>query len=145
MDEKQQNKPVFDISNDPYNYMMRILFCRWKPYILTAMFYDDGMTHFSKFTKQLPISPKVLAENLRAMEEDGLIYRAVVPEMPPRAEYRLTEAGESLLPLLHQIYDWGWNHMHQKGLPIDALGEMWHGYRERDEERMNHPYWHKKE
>ena len=81
---------------------------------------------------------------LREMEADGLIFRTVVPETPPRVEYRLTDIGRSLVPLLNAVYDWGWHDMKRKGLPIDALGEMWHGYRERDPELMQHPYKEKK-
>ena len=132
---------VFDIDKDPYNYVMRVVFCRWKPFILRAMHSDEGeLTHFSRFMKQLPITQKVLSQNLRALEEDGLIYRTVLPTKPPQVEYRLTESGKALIPLLNQIYDWGWHEMKRRDMPIDALGEMWHGFRERDEEFMEHPY-----
>lgn len=134
------DEPVFDLSRDPYNHMMRLLFSRWKPYILMAMVFDEGKTNFSDFIRQLPISHKVLAENLKAMERDGLIQRTVVPDTPPRTEYRLTVSGLSMVPLLRAVYDAGWKDMKAKGLPIDALGEMWHGYRERDEARMERPF-----
>lgn len=132
---------VFDIDKDPYNYVMRVVFCRWKPFILRAMHSDEGeVTHFSRFMKQLPITQKVLSQNLRALEEDGLIYRTVLPTKPPQVEYRLTESGKALIPLLNQIYDWGWHEMRRRDMPIDALGEMWHGFRERDKAFMEHPY-----
>ena len=131
---------VFDIQKDPYNHMMRLVFSRWKPFILRAIAVDGG-TYFSRFFKQLPITQKVLSQNLKDMQEDGLIYRNVLPEIPPRVEYRLTKEGKSLIGLLDMIYDWGWNDMKSKGMPIDALGEMWHGYREPDESVMNQPYY----
>ncbi len=130
----------FDIRQDPYNHMARMLFGRWKPFILMAMFFDEGKTNFSDFAKQLPISHKVLTENLRAMEADGLLTRTTVPDTPPRTEYRLTETGLAMVPLLRAVYDAGWKDMTAKGLPVDALGEMWHGYRERDPELMYRPY-----
>lgn len=140
----EKNNPdgiEFDISKDPYNHVIHIIFGRWKPYILRAMDFDeDNFTNFARFSKQLPISQKVLSENLKDLERDGLITRTVVPEVPPRTEYRLTDRGRSLLPLLDEVYKWGWNDMNEKGLPIDALGEMWHGYRERDEALMRHPF-----
>ena len=74
------------------------------------------------------------------MEADGLIYRTVVPETPPRTEYRLTETGLAMVPLLKAVYDAGWKDMTAKHMPIDALGEMWHGYRERDERLVSLPY-----
>lgn len=140
-----QNKPDFDIRKDPYNHMMRILFSRWKPFILMAMIFDEGKTSFSDFAGQLPISHKVLTENLKALEQDGLIRRTVIPETPPRTEYRLTERGHSMIPLLRSVYDAGWQDMTSKGLPIDSLGEMWHGYRERDPDLMYRPYRKKEE
>lgn len=132
----EKKELIFDVNKDPYNHMARILFGRWKPFLLMAMVFDEGKTNFSDFIKQLPISHKVLSENLKAMEADGLITRTVVPDTPPRTEYRLTETGLSMVPLLRAVYDAGWKDMTRKGMPIDALGEMWHGYRERDDRLM---------
>lgn len=129
----------FDISRDPYNYVMKVVFGRWKPFILQAI-DTDNVTNFARFSKQLPITQKVLAQNLRALEQDGLISRTVIPETPPRTEYRLTERGKSLIPLLNAVYDWGWHVMQEENLPIDALGEMWHGYREKEADKMLNPY-----
>ena len=130
----------FDIEKDPYNHMARMLFGRWKPFILMAMIFDEGKTNFSDFAGQLPISHKVLSENLKQLEGDGLISRTVIPENPPRTEYRLTESGQSMIPLLRSVYEAGWKDMTSKGLPVDALGEMWHGYRARDGSLMYRPY-----
>ena len=134
-----QDGVVFDISQDPYNYVMKVVFCRWKPFILQAL-DTDQVTNFSRFTKQLPITQKVLTQNLKSLEQDGLVVRTVIPDTPPRTEYRLTERGRSLIPLLDQVYDWGWHVMKEENLPIDALGEMWHGYREKEDEKMISPY-----
>ena len=142
MDEMQEPRE-FDITMDPYNHMIRVVFTRWKPFLLRAIYFDE-VGSFSGFTNGLPISQKVLAENLRALEADGLITRTVLPETPPKVEYRLTESGRSLMPLLDMVYDWGWHDMKRKGLPIDRLGEMWHGYRERDWKQMRAPYKKKK-
>lgn len=141
MEQAQNSELEFDIQKDPYNHMMRIVFSKWKPFILRAIDFDnDEPTYFSKFFKQMPISQKVLSQNLKAMEKDGLIYRSVLPEVPPRVEYRLTDAGKAIIPLLEQVYDWGWKDMKSKSLPIDPLGEMWHGYRERNKKLMDAPY-----
>jgi len=82
----------------------------------------------------------VLSQNLKAMEQDGLIYRKVIPDVPPRVEYRLTDEGKTIISLLDKIYEWGWYDMKRKSMPIDPLGEMWHGYCERDEKLMYQPY-----
>lgn len=127
-----------DIRDDPYAHVMRVVFSRWKPFILRAI-YIDGGTYYSQFLKQLPITQKVLSQNLKEMQADGLIYRQVIPEVPPRVEYLLTEAGKSLIGLLDLVYDWGWVDMRKKGLPVDVRGEMWHGYRDQNEDMMQWP------
>ena len=130
-----------DIRQDPYMHMMRMVFSRWKPFILHGISFDKGTpTYFSRILKQIPVSPKVLSQNLRELEQDGLISRSITSESPPRVFYELTEDGERMIELLNLVYDIGWHDMKKKGLPIDRLGEMWHGYRERDEELMHHPF-----
>ena len=124
---------------DPYNFAFKIFCTRWKPLLLKAISFDES-TRFNRFTKQLPITEKVLAQNLRELEADGLITRTVYAEVPPRVEYRLTPTGRSVCPILDAIYNWGWTEMKRRGLEIDKIGEMWHGYRERDEEAMDSPY-----
>ena len=140
LERVQPGEEVFDITMDPYNHMMRLVFSRWKPFILRAIAVDDG-TYFSRFFKQLPITQKVLSQNLKDMQEDELIYREVLPEVPPRVVYRLTPMGRTLIGLLDLVYDWGWNDMKRKGMPVDILGEMWHGYREKDPELMDRPFY----
>lgn len=131
---------VFDISKDPYNHMLKVVFSRWKPFILRAIAVDNG-TYFSRFFKQLPISQKVLSQNLKEMQQDQLISRDVIPEVPPRVVYRLTQKGETLIPILDLVYDWGWNDMKRNGMPVDILGEMWHGYRAPDSQLMDKPFY----
>ena len=53
------------------------------------------------------VSPKVLTENLRDMEEDGLLNRRVYPEVPPRVEYTLTTKGEDLRPIIEAMKGYG--------------------------------------
>lgn len=133
-----------DIRQDPYFHMIRMVFGRWKPFILHAFTFDKDFngnpTYFSHILKQIPVSPKVLAENLKELESDGLISREIVPGSPPRTIYNLTEDGQAMIRLLDLVYDIGWHDMKKKGLPIDRLGEMWHGFAERDEDLMSNPY-----
>ena len=113
---------------------------KWKLLIIRNL--RQRPWRFNELKKDLQgVSQKVLTDSLRSLEEDGVIVRTVYPEVPPRVEYRLTNEGKSLIGLLDMVYDWGWNDMKSKGLPIDALGEMWHGYREKDERIMYQPYY----
>ena len=67
-----------------------------------------GPKRFGELHKSLNgVSQKVLTENLRGMEADGLVTRTVFPEVPPRVEYGLSELGESLRPISKQMAEWG--------------------------------------
>ncbi len=57
------------------------------------------------------ISSKVLTEQLRQLEEDGLIERTVYAEVPPRVEYTLSAEGQTFLPVLQLMCDWGWEYV----------------------------------
>lgn len=143
--EKDDGGLVLDIEKDPYKHVIKMLFGRWKPYLLRAMDFEEaGFSSFAQFTRQLPISQKVLAQNLKELERDDLISRTVIPDKPPRVQYRLTQRGRSLIPLLDEVYKWGWHDMRARGLSIDSLGEMWHGYKKRDDKLMLHPYKNRK-
>ena len=130
---------TFPFGEDCYDYCRRVFFSRWKPRLIHAIQFDNDCTRFSRFTRQLPITEKVLTQNLRELEEDGIITRTVYPETPPRVEYHLTDVGRELCSLLDELYDWGWREMRRRGLPIDPLGEMWHGRWKPDETFMESP------
>ncbi|WP_316823070.1 helix-turn-helix domain-containing protein [Pedobacter gandavensis] len=53
------------------------------------------------------ITPKMLTQSLRELEEDMLIHREVYLEVPPKVEYSLTKVGKELVPFLHHLKDWG--------------------------------------
>jgi DNA-binding HxlR family transcriptional regulator len=57
------------------------------------------------------ISQKVLTDNLRSMEEDGIVIRTVYPEVPPKVEYKLSELGESLKPIIKDMEKWGLDYL----------------------------------
>lgn len=79
---------------------------KWKPMILHML--SDRIMRFGELKKQLPsISQKMLTQQLRELELDGIVGRTVYPEVPPRVEYRLTGLGSTLIPVLDQLYAWG--------------------------------------
>ena len=79
---------------------------KWKLLIIRNLL---GKTQrFTDFVKTIPgISKKVLTDNLRALESDGLIEREVFAEVPPRVEYSLSALGKTLKPILDAMWDWG--------------------------------------
>ena len=78
---------------------------KWKLLIMRNLL--TGTQRFNELSKTIPgISQKVLTENLRSMEADGIVIRTAYPEVPPRVEYRLSELGESMRPIIFAMESW---------------------------------------
>ncbi len=83
-----------------------ILGGRWKLEVVFRLFASDVL-RFAELERSLgDVSAKVLAQQLRALEKDGVVERTVYPEIPPRVEYRLTSHGRALRPALHAVREW---------------------------------------
>ena len=78
---------------------------KWKLLIIRNLLTNPQ--RFTEMLKTIPISQKVLTDNLRALEEDGIIKREVFAEVPPRVVYSLSELGNSLRPIIDAMADWG--------------------------------------
>ncbi|MFG6110655.1 winged helix-turn-helix transcriptional regulator [Stenotrophomonas nematodicola] len=79
---------------------------RWKLLILFHLF-DGKIQRYSDLERLIPaISQKMLAQQLRALEADGIVERTVYPQVPPRVEYRLTAWGQALCPALDALLLW---------------------------------------
>lgn len=90
----------------PVEAALDVIGGKWKPLILWAL--GDNVLRFGELQKELPdINTKMLTKQLRALEEDGVIKRTVYPEVPPRVEYRITDFGKTLIPILEALCDWG--------------------------------------
>ena len=69
---------------------------------------SEGPRRFSELERSCHgISPRTLAERLRALEAEGIVERQSYPEAPPRVEYSLTDKGESLLPIIDAMREFG--------------------------------------
>jgi DNA-binding HxlR family transcriptional regulator len=80
---------------------------RWKLEILFRLF-GGKVLRFSDLEREVPdVSQKMLVQQLRQMEKDGMVERTVYPQVPPKVEYRLTEWGQSLCPALDALLQWG--------------------------------------
>ena len=79
---------------------------RWKLLILFQLF-GGKVLRYSELERQIPgITQKMLAQQLRQLEADGIVRRVVYPEVPPKVEYSLTEWGQSLCPALDSLLKW---------------------------------------
>jgi DNA-binding HxlR family transcriptional regulator len=94
------------LSDCPVEKTLKVLSTRWKILIIRDLQY--GTKRFTELKNSLSnISPKVLTNNLKSMEQDGLLVRRSFAEIPPRTEYSLTPLGESLVPIIHELGSWG--------------------------------------
>jgi DNA-binding HxlR family transcriptional regulator len=85
---------------------LRLLDGRWKLLIMFHLF-GGQVQRFSDLERLIAgVSQKMLAQQLRQMEQDGLVLRTVHPEVPPRVEYRLSPWGEALCPALEAMLHW---------------------------------------
>jgi len=80
---------------------------KWKPLILWALAGDEPR-RFGELRRSLPgVSEKMLTQQLRELEHDGIVHREVYREVPPRVEYSLTALGRTLNEALAPLGDWG--------------------------------------
>jgi len=87
---------------------------KWKAVILWQLSFRT--LRFSQLQRRLTgITQKMLTQQLRELERDGLVHREVYAEVPPRVEYSLTSEGETLKPLLVGMCDWGRGQMERSG------------------------------
>ena len=76
--------------------------------ILILWYLSDGTLRFSEIKLRLPdVTQKMLTQQLRSLEDDGLISRTVYPVVPPKVEYGLTELGKKTIPILQQMHHFG--------------------------------------
>lgn len=85
---------------------LKMLEGRWKLRILFQLFGGQVM-RFSDLERAIPeVTQKMLAQQLRQLEADGIVHRTVYPEVPPKVEYTLTSWGQSLCPALDALLKW---------------------------------------
>jgi DNA-binding HxlR family transcriptional regulator len=93
--------------NCPLSSALKLIGGKWKIPILCAL-HQDGTTRYNTLKRKIRgITNTMLASSLKELEEDGLICRRQYMEMPVRVEYALTERCDDLMPILHQLAQWG--------------------------------------
>ena len=87
---------------------------KWKPRILWIL--SQGTYRFSELQRALPtITQTMLTKQLRELEEDKIVLRKVYAQVPPRVEYSLSEVGQTVLPLIHALRQWGKDYSKTQG------------------------------
>lgn len=102
----------------PMGVTQKIIGGKWKLLIIWRL--KDGVMRFNQLQKSLPdIRQGCLTQQLRELEEDGLVHREVYKEVPPKVEYSLTDIGKGFLKVSYTMSDWGMEY--QKLLKSDLL------------------------
>lgn len=99
------------ITNCSLNYTLSILDGKWKWAIIWLISTQKNI-RYGKLKESLqPIAHKTLSEQLKELQEVGLIHREQYNQVPPKVEYSLTTKGETLLPVLEMMSLWGKENM----------------------------------
>ena len=96
----------------PVTATISVIGGKWKTIILWILY--KGTYRFSELKRMIPkITQKMLTQQLRELERDGIVHREVYPVVPPKVEYSLTERGHTLVPILRAMENWGETHMRE--------------------------------
>jgi len=97
----------------PVTGTLQLIGGKWKPIILYCL--KSEKRRFGEISARIPnLSRKVLTEQLKELEKDGLLTRKQFNEIPPRVEYELTVLGKSLTPVLNEMEKWGMEYIIKK-------------------------------
>ncbi len=107
----------------PVEVTLAVIGGKWKTLILYHLI--DHTLRFSELKRTIPeITQRMLTNQLRELERDGVVHRKVFPEVPVRVEYSLTEDGYSLVPILEALCEWGCKKTGQNFDKIKAMCEI---------------------
>jgi len=98
------------LADTGFNYTMSLIQGKYKMFILYTLM-EFKVVRFNEMQKYIgSITFKTLSSTLKQLEADGLVNRVEYPQIPPKVEYSLTKRGESLIPILDQMCEWGDQH-----------------------------------
>lgn len=102
------------VYNTPVEVTLEVIGGKWKSLLVYHLM--AGPLRFSELKRRVPdITEKMLTQQLRELERAGVLSRTIFPEVPPRVEYRVTEHGATLQPVLEAMCAWGRSHWQQQG------------------------------
>lgn len=106
-EDKNEKIIVFDEKSCPVTATMQVLGGKWKAILINAI-YHTSPARFGELKRSVKgITQSMLTQQLRELEDDGLINRKIYAEIPPRVEYTLTEFGLTLSPIMQSMANWG--------------------------------------
>ena len=107
MSMEKFEKRIMSLTDTPFGYTLSMIGGKWRLVILYWLVEYDAI-RFNELQRKIgTITYKTLSTELKEMEADGLIIRREYPQIPPKVEYRLSEKGRSLLPIMEIMCKWG--------------------------------------
>ena len=98
-----ENSDLTDIKSTPFGYTLSIIGGKWKMIIMFWL-VEYEVLRYGELKRCIgQISDKILNNQLKELEKDGIIIRKEYPQIPPRVEYRLSKRGLSLMPILEDV------------------------------------------
>ena len=102
-----KNKDLTDITSTPFGYTLSIIGGKWKMIIMFWLVEYEVLRYGELKRLVGKVSDKVLNNQLKELERDGIVIRKEYPQIPPKVEYSLTSRGLSLMPILEEMCQWG--------------------------------------
>jgi len=98
----------------PIDTTLDVIGGKWKLRILYHL--SESVLRFGELQKKMPgITQKMLTQQLRELEQDGMIVRKVYAEVPPKVEYSVSDYGRTIQPALETMASWGTEHIKRQG------------------------------
>ncbi len=107
--QEVNNKKIFIFNENscPVTATMKVLGGKWKPILINAIYFT-APARFGELKRSVEgITQSMLTQQLRELEDDGIISRKIYAEIPPKVEYTLTEFGLTLSPVIQTMAKWG--------------------------------------
>ncbi len=109
MENNECNKELVNVR--PFAYAISMIDGKWKMHILFWLWKCEVL-RYSELKKALgKVTHKMLSNQLKELEMDGIVSRKEYAQVPPKVEYRLTEKGQSMMPILSALCQWGHQHV----------------------------------
>ncbi len=94
------------VNSLPLDAALEVVSGKWKARTISCL--AERTLRFGELERRVPqVSRKVLVQQLRSMEADGILHRTAYPGVPPKVEYSLTDRGRKLLPIFQALETWG--------------------------------------
>lgn len=103
----ERSKTYQNIEDTPFAYTLSVIGGKWKMIILYILKFNK-VIRYNELKRQIgKITYKTLSTQLKELEADGLVIRKEYPQIPPKVEYSLSPKGQSLIPIMDAMCNWG--------------------------------------